>query len=127
MADRAARQVPLARDVVFTLQSSADFDLVAGGLVGHVEDLIARANVFFRRPVAVDAPAHLQGLRLIHQRHLVHGPVAGVASDALLDVDFVAEVDESGRSFTRVQCSGMSSRKLARTGSKICALVKSTE
>jgi hypothetical protein len=67
-----------------------------GWLVAHVENLIARAEIFARIAMASQAPLHLQGFRLVHQGHLVYRAVAGVAADALGDVNAVIEVDEVG-------------------------------
>ena len=60
-------------------------------LVAHVEHLIARAQIFLRVAVAVETPLHLQRRLLIHQRHLVYRPVAGIAADPLIDVNAVIE------------------------------------
>ena len=80
-------------DVVLGLQPLADLLLVAGGHVAHREDLVARAQVLLRRAVAVEAPGHLEGRVLRDERHLVDAAVAGLAADALGDVDRVVEVD----------------------------------
>src|SRR5258708_382684 len=70
----------------------------AGGLlVTHVENLIARAEIILRRAMAVQAPLHLQGGLLIHERHLVDWAVAGVASHALVDMNAVIEKSEVGK------------------------------
>src|SRR5258707_7734253 len=68
-----------------------------GLLVAHVEYLLSRTQKFFRRTVAVEAPLHLQRCLLVHERHLVHGPVAVVAANALGDVNAVVEIDEVGQ------------------------------
>src|SRR5208282_6054938 len=65
-----------------------------GLLVAHVEHLVARAQKFFRRTVAVEAPLHLQRCLLVHEGHLVHGPVAVVAANAFGDMNAVVEIDE---------------------------------
>ena len=81
--------------VVIRLQpQAAASSWFGGGLVRHVRDLAARPQVFFGRPVAVEAPLHLERLRLIHEGHLVDRAVAGRAADALLHMDLVVEVDE---------------------------------
>src|SRR5271157_4222320 len=61
-------------------------------LVTHVEDLFARAQIFFRGAVAVQAELHLQRRVLVHQRHLVDRTVAGVAAHTFADVDAVIEI-----------------------------------
>ena len=47
--------------------------------------------------MAVEAPLHLERVLLLHQRHLVDAPVAGLAAHPLLHVDAVVEVDEVGQ------------------------------
>ena len=44
--------------------------------------------------MAVQAPFHLQRLRLVHQRHAIDAAVTGFAAHALADVDAVIEVHE---------------------------------
>ena len=44
--------------------------------------------------MAVPAPLHQQGVLLPHQGHLVDAAMAGLAADALADVDAVVEIDE---------------------------------
>jgi hypothetical protein len=65
-----------------------------GLLVGHVEDLIARPEVLFRRAVAIQAPPHEEWLGLESHRHLIDAAMAGRAADALMNVDLMIEVDE---------------------------------
>lgn len=67
-----------------------------GWLVAHVENLVARAEILARMAMASQAPLHLQGFRLVHQGHLVDRAVAGVAADALGDVNAVIEINEVG-------------------------------
>ena len=83
MARRAAGQLTDARDVVFLHQPLAETGIVGRPLPGHVEDLVARPDVFRRVAMAVEAPLHLQRRLLIHQRHLVDPAVARRAADAL--------------------------------------------
>ena len=74
-------------------------DLVVGAglLILHVEDLLARPQEFLRRAMAVQAPFHLQRIGRIHQRHLVHLPMAAEAADAFVDVNAVIEINEVGQ------------------------------
>src|SRR5213593_4816092 len=44
--------------------------------IGHVEHLVARADVILRIAVAVEAPLHGQRSGLIGQRHLIDAAVA---------------------------------------------------
>src|ERR1700722_9293185 len=84
-------------NVVFLNQLSAKFFLIGRCFISHVKDLIARANVLFGIAVTVDAPVHVKRVFLVHQRHLLDVPMAGGASDALVDVDSVVEVHEIGQ------------------------------
>src|SRR4051812_2075410 len=107
MAGVAARNVANAAHVVSRLQISAEFDLVlefapadfhhlvASWLnVIHVEDLIARPKVLLRRPMAVQTPLHLQRGVAVHQRHLVHWAVAGIATHTFINANADVGVDE---------------------------------
>src|SRR5205814_2048308 len=60
----------------------------------HVIDFVARPQVLLRRPMAVQAPLHVQARRLPRQVHLIDAPVTGGAADTLVDVNAVVEVDE---------------------------------
>jgi len=110
MARVATGDVSHAADVVLLYQRRAQFSLLGetltiyynwirarGLLVAHVENLVARAQILFRRAVAVQAPLHLQSGLLIHQRHLVDRAVAGVATNSLVDVNAVIEKNEVGK------------------------------
>jgi len=66
-------------------------------LVTHVENLVARPEIFFRRPMALQAPLHLQRSLVIHQGHAVHRTVAGVAAYTLIDMNAVIEIGEVGQ------------------------------
>src|SRR5437588_2233702 len=90
MACRTTRQF---LNLVFLHQSRADLVLI-GRDVGHVEDLIARADILFRRAVAVDAPLHRERRGLKRERHPVDAAVARRATDAFGNMNRVVEVDE---------------------------------
>ena len=76
--------------------------MIAGGvgymklsdMVATAENLVARAKMFFRRAMTVEAPLHLKRPLLIHEWHLVDRPVAIVASDAFGDVNAVIEINK---------------------------------
>jgi len=68
-----------------------------GLLVAHVENLFARTKILFRRAVTAQAPLHLQTFLLVHERHLIHRAVAGVAADTFINVDAVVEVHKVGQ------------------------------
>src|SRR5205085_466321 len=63
-------------------------------LVPHVEDLITWPKILFGSTMAVQAPLHLQGRIVVHQRHAIHGPVTGVATYSFVDVNAVIEVNK---------------------------------
>ena len=70
----------------------------------------------------------MQRALLVHEGHLVDPPVAGRAADALVHVDAVVEVHEIRADRRRASSErGLSSRKLARTGSRIGAFVQICE
>ena len=69
----------------------------AGLLIAHVEHLIAWTQIILRRPVAAQAPLHLQGFSLVHQRHLIDWPMAGIAADSLGDMNAVIEKHKIGK------------------------------
>ena len=71
--------------------------LVFSRLPGHVKDLFGRPEAPLRVAMAVEAPLHLKRLLLPHQGHLIDSAVAAYASDALLHVDAVVELDEVGK------------------------------
>ena len=54
-------------------------------------------TIFLRVSVTIEAPAHLEGCVLIHQRHRIHTPVTGFAADALLYVNTVVEINVIGK------------------------------
>lgn len=66
-------------------------------LVVHVRHFFARPEVRLRVAVAVQAPAHAQGLRLVDVGHRVDAAVTRLASDARVDVSRVVEVNEVGK------------------------------
>ncbi len=61
-------------------------------LIAHIEDLLPRPQIFFRVPMAVQAKFHLQRRVLVDVGHLVDRTVAGIAPDALIDMDTVIEI-----------------------------------
>ena len=78
--------------MVFLNQLTAKFFLIGRGLISHVKNLVARANVLLWIAVTIDAPVHVQRILFICKWHLVHAAVAGGATDALVEVDAVIEV-----------------------------------
>ena len=84
-------------NLVFQDQCRPQHALVFFRLPGHVKDLFGRPEAPLRVAMTVEAPLHLKRLLLPHQGHLIDSAVAAHASDALLHVDAVVEVDEVGK------------------------------
>src|SRR4051794_29190275 len=55
----------------------------------HLEDFSAWSDEFLRRFVAIQAPTHVQRLRLPGDGHLIHFPMTGGTTDSFLDVNAV--------------------------------------
>ena len=71
------------------------FPLV-GCLIAHIENLLAGADKLSRCAMTFQAPLHLQGCELIHQRHLVDRAMARIAADSLVHVNAVIEIHKVG-------------------------------
>ena len=80
-------------DMICKRKLSAQGGLVLGGLVLHVEYLLRRAQTFFRVTMAIEAPSHVQWLRLPGDRHFINAAMASGAADAFIYMDTVIEVD----------------------------------
>ena len=63
-------------------------------LVAHIEHLVARPQVLLGGAMAFQAPLHLQRCVVEHERHSVDRAVAGIATDSLIDVNAVIEINE---------------------------------
>ena len=85
------------RDVVMRVRLNLKFrdqgatfvQLVPGGValsVFHVENLPGIPHIFFRRAMTLQAPFHLERLRLRNHGHLIDPPVTRRAPHALCDV-----------------------------------------
>jgi len=90
---RTARQFGRGSQLVLRCKLPPHLFLVRGRLPVHVKNLIPRAKVLLRIPVALQAKIHVQGRCLQHQRHLVHAAVARRAADALVDMNAVIEIN----------------------------------
>jgi hypothetical protein len=44
--------------------------------------------------MAIVAPLHVERIDLVHQRHLIHPPVASGASDSFVNMDTVIEINK---------------------------------
>ena len=80
--------------MVLRYQSAADGLLIAGRLVSHLGDELARPYVLLGVPVAVETPLHLERVLLPGERHSIHSAVARLTSDALINVNAVIEINE---------------------------------
>ncbi len=94
MASGTTGQGARVLDLVFRHQTAADRFLVAGGLVAHGGDVLARPEDPLGVTVAVEAPIHLQRVFLPCERHPIHPAMATLAADTLIDVNAVIEIDE---------------------------------
>ena len=97
MTGRAAGQLTRVADVVLLDQLPSEYALFAVRPPIHVEHLLARAQVLFRRTMAVETPFHLQSLVLPHERHAIDRAMARDAADALPYMDTVVEINEVGK------------------------------
>src|SRR5439155_22758745 len=61
--------------------------LLVRGLPSQIEDLGAWPQVILRVPVAINAPLHHEGRRLVGEGHVVDAAVTRGAADALVNVD----------------------------------------
>ena len=66
-------------------------------LPGHVENFLARPDKPLRLAMTLQAPFHIEGRRLPHQRHLLDLAMAGRAADAFLNMNAVVEIGEAGQ------------------------------
>ena len=97
MTGRAAGQLTGVADVVLLDQLPSECPWFAVRPPSHIENLLARAQVLFRRAVTVETPFHLQRLVLPHERHAVDRAMASDAADALRYMDTMVEVNEVGK------------------------------
>src|SRR5262245_3498546 len=80
--------------MVFLDQPLSQCALVFLWLPIHIEDELAWPDEPFRGAMALQAPLHLQGLRLPHQRHAVYTAMTGDTAYALVQMNTVIEVDK---------------------------------
>src|SRR5439155_24093945 len=66
----------LGMHIALRSQFASALRLVCGRLPRHVENFVALANELLRLPMAIQAPLHVESVRLPNQRHLVHRTVA---------------------------------------------------
>lgn len=92
MTRAAVRQPSGGINVILSRKSSSFGQLIRRQLPRHIKDLVARADVILRVPMAVEAPFHVKGLRFPRERHLIDAAVAGRAADPFGHVNAVIEV-----------------------------------
>lgn len=63
----------------------------------QIKNLGARANVSFRRAMAIQTPFHIKRVGFPRQRHLIHLPMARRAANAVVHVHAVVKKDKIGR------------------------------
>ena len=88
--------------------------------------MVAIALLFLHVAVAVEAPAHAEGLLHPHLLHLVDATVALDAADARRDVDAVVEVHVVGELVDATHSIGLPLAQLSRIGSSIVESVFTT-
>jgi hypothetical protein len=84
-------------NMILLNQLATNLGLIWGIHIVDVEDLGSRADIPLRLPVTVDAPVHVESVDPVHQRHFIHLAMAGRATDALVDVNAVIEINEVGK------------------------------
>lgn len=92
MACRTTRQRP---DVVFFNEFPPEGELIGGRSILHIEHLLARPDEMLGRAMALEAPVHMQGVDTPGERHLIDAAMAGDATDALVHVNAMVEINES--------------------------------
>ena len=103
-------------NVVLPNQLTAEFGLIGRIHIIDVEDLRFRADVPLRLPVTVYAPVHVQRVHPVRQRHLIYLAVARGATDALVDVNAVIEINEVGKIVNARPLDGFSARPAIANG-----------
>ena len=64
----------------------------------HIKDLMLGTDVIFGLTVAIEAPFHVEGVLLPHERHLIDLTVTAHAAYAFFYVNAVIEIDKVGQS-----------------------------
>ena len=94
MTGRATRQLS---NPIFLDQLLAQRDLIDRGLVIHIEHVLARSHITLRGAVAFEAPVHIERVFPPRERHRVDSAVTGGATNALVDMNAVIEINEAGK------------------------------
>ena len=80
-------------DVVLPNELFAERFLIRRRGIMHVEDIVLRAQESVWLPVAIETPPHVELSRFPRERHLVYLTVASRATDALVQMNAVVEID----------------------------------
>src|SRR5207253_2669853 len=96
VTDRAIGQLRGRVDLVTDDQLPAQLSLRNRRLPTHRENFLTRAEVIFRRTVAIQTPFHVKGFGFPHERHAIDPTVTGFAADSLVDMNTVVEINEIG-------------------------------
>src|SRR5215467_8556876 len=84
-------------DVILFHELQTQGEPIGRCLVLHAEHVLARTDKSLRRSVTLQTPIHIKRVLTPHQRHLVDPAVAGYATNSLVHVNAVIEVNESGK------------------------------
>jgi hypothetical protein len=93
---------PLGTNVVLLGELVPTLELVRRRAPVHVENLILGPQLAFRGFMAIQAPAHIKGMRFPGERHLTDLAMAGGAANPFLDMNTVVEEDEIRQLIDRV-------------------------
>ena len=86
----------LGVDVIISDKCFSERELIGRGPV-QIENLVARADIFFRRSMAFEAPLHVKRVRLPGERHLIQLSMARRTADAMIYVNTVIKKYEIRR------------------------------
>ena len=94
MTGRATRQLS---NPIFLDQLLAQGDLIDRGLVIHIEHVLARSHITLRGAVTLEAPIHIERIFPPRERHRVDSAVTGGATNALVDMNAMIEINKTGK------------------------------
>jgi len=90
-------QLPRILNLVFLHQLPPQGELVFGWLVIDPENVLAPPEVALRVFMAIKTPAHVKCVGSPSERHVSNRPMAGGASNALMDVNTVVKIGKVGK------------------------------
>lgn len=103
----ARRTVNHRLDIQLLFQLLAALQLIGGDRPFRIEHLIQRPQLFFRCPMAFQAPFHEQRPLLPHQLHLIDLAVAAGATDAFVHMHRMVEVHMIGEPMDAIPFDGL--------------------